>query len=257
MDISKFRSMRKTPGILAFAVKNNTAELLIYDVVGEDWFGDGVSAKGVAEQISGLPSDVDTILVRINSPGGEIFEGVAIMNALLKFEGNVKVQIDGLCASIASVIAMAGKEISMAETALLMIHNPWTMTAGDAADLRATADLLDKVRMSSMVPAYGRSGMTSEQIIAVMDEETWYSAAEAKAAGWVDSVVELSGRASAQASYDLTGFKHAPKASFELPKESGNPPEPTQNDDISARLKAKALIIAAKRAENLRLAELS
>lgn len=212
MDISKFRNMRQKPGILALAVKDTTAELLIYDVIGEDFFGDGVSAKGVVQQLKGMPDTVETVLVRINSPGGDVFDGVAIMNALLGFKGTVNVQIDGLCASAASVIAMAGKTISMAESSMLMVHNPWVMSIGDANDMRATADLLDKIRMGTMLPAYARSGMTAEQITAVMDAETWYTAAEAKEAGWVDAILELPAKPAAKAKYDLSAFKHPPAA---------------------------------------------
>lgn len=212
MDFSKFKSMRQKKGVLALAVKASVAELLIYDVIGEDWFGDGVTAKGVVQQLASLPAEVDTVLVRINSPGGDVFDGIAILNALLQFKGTVNVQVDGLCASIASVIAMAGKTISMAETATLMIHNPWTLAVGDANDMRATADLLDKLRGGSMLPAYARSGLSSEQLTAIMDAETWYTAAEAKAAGWIDQVLAMPTRASAHAKYNLSAFRHPPAA---------------------------------------------
>ena len=213
MDFSKLANMRKERGLLAVAVRSNVAEILIYDIIGEDFLGEGVTAKGIVQELAALPQSVDTILLRINSPGGDVFDGIAIMNALLQQNRTVKVQVDGLCASIASVIAMAGSTITMAATAQLMIHNPWTLSMGDASDLRKTADLLDKVRDASMLPAYARSGKTPAAIKAIMDAETWYSADEAKQAGWADQVLDMPARtAAAHTKYDLSAYKHAPAA---------------------------------------------
>ncbi len=259
MDLKKFRSMRQKPGVLALSVKDMTAELLIYDIVGEDWYGEGLTAKSVVQEIAALPPEVDTITVRINSPGGDVFDGVGILNALLAFRGTVNVQIDSLCASIASVIAMAGKRITMAETAMLMIHNPWTIEVGDANDFLKAAETLNQVRAGTMLPAYARSGLSQEQIIAIMDAETWYTAAQAKEAGWVDAITELPAKAGAHAKYDLSAFKHAPVKSLG----DENEPENTLNlDEIatkSAENAAKGQLVARSRARSreldLRLAE--
>jgi len=134
---------------------------------------------------------VDVLNVYINSPGGDVFDGVAIYNILQRHRAKVVVEIDALAASIASLIAMAGDEIRMAENALLMIHNPWGFVIGDVNDLRKAIEDLDKIKDSAILPAYvSQSGMDEKEISKLMDEETWLSAAEAKEYGFVDTIVE-------------------------------------------------------------------
>jgi ATP-dependent Clp endopeptidase proteolytic subunit ClpP len=162
--------------------KSGEVELSIYDEIGAF----GIGAK---EFIAELREYKDQhVHVRINSPGGEIIDGSAIANALNRHEGGVTVHIDGLAASMASYIAMSGKPTYMSENALLMIHNPWTLAAGEADDLRKQADLLDTMK-SALVRGYQRkSGMPAEEISKLMDEETWLTALEAAALGFVDAI---------------------------------------------------------------------
>lgn len=275
------RRFNKNTGVFAVSRKKNVAEVLIYDEIGASFWGDGLSAKAFVTVVNDLPEEIDTILVRVNSPGGDVFDGVAIYNALKQFRGAVEVQIDGLCASIASVIAMAGTKVTMAETATLMIHNAWTLAAGDSSDLRKTADLLDKVRDNSMLPAYARSGKTPEEIVAIMADETWYSAAEAVEAGWVDSILELpvQEKAAAHARYDLSAFKHPPAALVKAETDCTCPCAPCVDGNCvdcsdpgcqcegctcdaamgasaaAAKIQQSALIAVAVRDRNLRLAE--
>ncbi|MCK5219101.1 Clp protease ClpP, partial [bacterium] len=117
-------------------------EILIYDQIGEDWFGDGVQAKKFAEELRDL-GDIETIELRINSPGGSVWDGNAIYNTLRGHKATVNVTIDGLAASIASVIAMSGDTITMPENALMMIHNPATIAFGEAEEMRKAANMLD------------------------------------------------------------------------------------------------------------------
>jgi ATP-dependent protease ClpP protease subunit len=162
--------------------KSGEVELSIYDEIGAF----GIGAKEFIAELREYKGH--HVHVRINSPGGEIIDGSAIANALNRHEGGVTVHIDGLAASMASYIAMSGKPTYMSENALLMIHNPWTLAAGEADDLRKQADLLDTMK-STLVRGYQRkSGMPAEEISRLMDEETWLTALEATALGFVDAI---------------------------------------------------------------------
>jgi len=167
-------------------------EVLLFDTIGEDaWTGSGVTSKQFAEDLRAA-GDVDSIKVRINSGGGDCFQGLAIYNALLGNRASVSVVVEGLCASIASVIAMAADRgaISMAANSLWMVHLPYTITAGNAEDLRKMSDLLDKMT-DSMALAYQRhTPKTKAQILDMMRAETWLNASEAIAAGLCDSVID-------------------------------------------------------------------
>jgi ATP-dependent protease ClpP protease subunit len=161
------------------------AEILIYDPIGGGFFGDGVTAKRFVDDLEGL-GDVRDILVRINSPGGEVFDGFAIFNALKNHPAQVHVQIDGLAASIASVIAMSGDLITVGDGAMLMIHDPWSLAMGDADDMRAAADMLDKVKVGIAQAYVNRTGLDAAEIDAMMTAETWFTADEAVAQGFAD-----------------------------------------------------------------------
>ena len=163
---------------------NNETTVTLYDEIGA--FGAG-SKEFLADlgKLSG-----QHIHLRINSPGGSVVEGTAIYNALRRHEGGLTVHIDALAASMASVVAMSGSPVFMADNALLMIHNPWTVSMGESKDLRKEADLLDKLK-STLVNAYVRkTGMDAEEIAKMMDEETWLDAVEAVALGFADAIEE-------------------------------------------------------------------
>lgn len=167
--------------------KEKSADIYIYQDIGEGWF-DGFTAKDFADNLKKM-GEVDTLNVFINSPGGDVFDGVAIYNILKRHKAKIIVEIDALAASIASVIAMAGNTIRMADNALMMIHNPWGFVIGDAKEMRKAADDMDKVRDFSILPAYVKqSGMEEDDLIKMMDDETWMSAAEAMEFGLVDEI---------------------------------------------------------------------
>jgi len=166
--------------------KEKSADIWIYEDIGDYFFG-GLSAKSFADEIKKI-GDVDTINIFLNSPGGDVFDGVAIYSILKRNKANVIVEIDGLAASIASVIAMAGDEIRMSENAMMMIHNPWGVVSGDATDMRKFADEMDKIRDASIMPAYRRTGMDDKELSDMMDAETWMSATEALEMGFIDEI---------------------------------------------------------------------
>lgn len=183
----------------------DTAEVLIYEQIGESFWGGGVSAKQFAEDFAAITAP--NINVRINSPGGSVFDGQAIFNAIDRHPSKVTTHIDGLAASIASVIALAGDEVVMASNALYMIHDPWAAAVGDASEMRKTADLLDKIA-GQLVDTYAaKSGQEPAYIAEAMHAETWYTAAEALDLGLVD---RIAGETSEDpgASFDMTPFNY-------------------------------------------------
>lgn len=203
------------------AAGKTVAELRIYDDIGF-W---GTTAKAFVNELDAVAKDADEILVAVNSGGGDVFDGFAIYNALRRYSGKVTARVDGIAASAASLVVMAGDTIVMPENAMMMIHNAWTIAAGDAAQMRKTAELLDKTR-DGIVAAYrNKCGLTDDEIVAMMDAETWMTASEAKDRGFADQIeapVKL--QASVRTGELLARFEHTPEAllkALEAP-----PPEP-------------------------------
>lgn len=160
------------------------ADIYIYDEIGY-W---GVSAKQFVNQLQAL-GDIKNINLHINSPGGDVFDGIAIYNALKNHGAAITVYIDGLAASMASIIAMVGNPVIMPENTMLMIHKPWGFAGGDANDMRDYADLLDKVE-NILIPAYAqKTGMDHSQIAEMLEDETWLDGNECLALGFADQVV--------------------------------------------------------------------
>ncbi|MCK5445919.1 MAG: Clp protease ClpP [Rhodospirillaceae bacterium] len=168
--------------------KDNSAEITIYDDIGAGWFG-GISADDFAKDLKAL-GKVDTLNVYINSGGGNVFAGLAIHNTLKRNPAKVVVNVDGLAASIASIVAMTGDEIIMAENAFMMIHDPWSVAAGSADDMRDMADTMDKVR-GQLLDTYVKRSSADETVISdMMSAETWLTASEAQEFGLADTVGE-------------------------------------------------------------------
>ena len=180
------------------------AEVLIYDEIGAY----GVTAKGFLAELGALPDGVP-IDLRLNSPGGSVFDAVAIYNALQRHDGEITVWIDGIAASAASYVAMAGDEIVMPENAFLMIHNPSGVVMGTSAEMREMAATMDKIA-GSMIRGYAaRSGRSEEEITALMAAETWFDAEAAIATGLATRMVEPVRIA---ANFDIASFHNAPPA---------------------------------------------
>lgn len=175
--------------IQILALANNRAEILIHEPIGENWYGDGLTSKRFIDDLAKL-GDVKDILVRINSPGGAVFDGIAIYNALKSHKATVEVVVEGLAASIASVIAMAGDTVKMGDGAMMMVHNPWTFAMGNAEDMRKTADMLDQVTEALTDVYEKRTGMKRAELKTMLSAETWLTSAEAVEKGFADSQVE-------------------------------------------------------------------
>lgn len=188
-----------------------TVVLDILDVIG-DWCGpNAVTARGTIAALDAA-KDAKTIRARINSAGGEVTEGLAIYNALSQHPARVEVVVMGLAASMASVIAMAGDTITMAQGSFMMIHNPWTIAAGDGDDMRHAADFLDKLR-DSLVGIYAtRTKKPAEAIATMMADETWMKAEEAVTEGFADKVEGKKPAAAQGLAYAaLTDFTKVPE----------------------------------------------
>lgn len=197
-----------------------TAEISIFDEIGM-W---GVTAKQFISDLKAL-GDVKDILLSINSPGGSVFDGLAIYNALRSSGANVTVKVMGIAASIASVIAMAGKKIVMPENAFMMVHNPLGGGFGYSEDLRAIADAMDKVGESLIATYVARTGKSAEEVKALLDAETYMSAEEAVSLGFAD---ELQPAFSIKASFELDRLPENVRIAFENSQQDPQPePEPT------------------------------
>jgi ATP-dependent protease ClpP protease subunit len=184
-----------------------SAEIYIYGNIGDKWDENGVIAADLVRELAAL--DADTLTLRINSYGGSVPDGLAIYNALKRHKASIDVQVDGVAISCAGYIAMAGDTITMAENAMLMIHAPWGVAMGNAADLREQADMLDKYAAAMATSYASKSGKPAEACLALLSDgkDHWFTAAEAQAEGFADHVgpaVQVA--ASIAKSYDLSRF---------------------------------------------------
>jgi ATP-dependent Clp protease, protease subunit len=196
------------------------AEIMIYDVIGWPF----VDADTFVRDLNRL--NVKDITVSINSPGGDVFDGTAIYNALKNHPANITTRIDGLAASMASIIALAGDRIEMAENAYYMIHNPWSFAIGDEYDMHKEAELLRKIGGTLAGTYAARTGATQEESKALMDAETWFTGTEAAESGFVDKAINTS---PVSASFELGMYANAPNKLKSTPRGYSNEP-PTERE---------------------------
>ena len=184
------------------------AELLIYGDIGESWWGESVTAIDVVRQLAEL--DVDEITVRINSYGGAVSDGLAIYNVLKNHKATIKVCIDGVAVSIASLIAMAGDMVNISENALFMMHAPWGGAVGNSKEMRDYADVLDTYALAMASSYVRKSGQDHQTIMDMLTDgaDHWYTASEAVDSGFADLIVEE--EMAAAAGFDKSKF--APSA---------------------------------------------
>ena len=165
-------------------------ELILYgDISSYTWWGDEVTPKQFKEDLDAL-GDISVLNIYINSGGGDVFAGQAIHSMLKRHKAYKTVYVDGLAASIASVIAMAGDKIIMPKNAMMMIHNAWTITVGNKEELRKMADDMEKVDASILATYVAKTGLPDDEITAMMDAETWLTADEAVEKGFADELEE-------------------------------------------------------------------
>lgn len=247
---TKVRSpfQRMKPANIVASVNEDEAEIVLYDEIGGWW---GVTAEQFRQELAGISAK--TIHLRINSPGGSVFEALAMYNALREHEARVISHVDGLAASAATVVALGADEVHMAANAFFMIHEPWVLSMGNADQLRKDADLLDKIT-GSIVGMYRQKTQASDdEVREWMEAETWFNADEAKAAGFVDLIdngEEEDLAAEAAALFDLSIYSKVPDA---LRARGSEPTEPTTRElekalrDAGLSRAAAARMVAAGR----------
>ena len=168
-------------------VTSSGSELILDgSISNETWFGDEITPQLFRDELNAHTGD---ITVAINSGGGDVFAGLSIYNALINYDGTVTVRVDGLVASIASIIAMAGDKVIMSAGSMMMIHNPWVATTGNAKELEKSIEVLKGIQ-DSIVPIYvAKTGLSEERVIEMLDAETWLTAEEAVDLGFADEAL--------------------------------------------------------------------
>ncbi|KZK96331.1 ATP-dependent Clp protease proteolytic subunit [Pseudovibrio sp. Ad5] len=179
-------------------------EVLVYDQIGS-W---GISSESFAQRIKSL--DADIIHMRLDSPGGDVFQARAMKTTLEQIDARVIVHIDGVAASAASYLMLGGDEIVIAKGAMVMIHNAWSFTIGDAKEHEKSAHVLEKIDSSIRYDYAKKTSKSEDEFRTMMDEETWFDADEALEIGLVDRVFEKDGGANNR--YDLSIYENTPAA---------------------------------------------
>ena len=194
---------RWNPGVRA-AAEEGDRTISVYDAIGYDyWTGEGVTAKRVAAALRSMGAG--PVIVNVNSPGGDMFEGLAIYNLLREHDGEVTVKVLGLAASAASIIAMAGDTVQIARAGFLMIHNAWVLAVGNRNDLREYADFLEPFDRAMADIYAAHTGQDRKAMAKLMDAETWIGGSEAIEQGFADELLpsdqveQKSGKAAASA----------------------------------------------------------
>lgn len=185
-------------------------ELLLYGEISDyTWWGDEVTPKQFKADLDALGA-IDRLDVFINSPGGDVFAGQAIYSMLKRYKAEVYVYVDGLAASIASLVAMAGDKVIMPKNAMMMVHSPWTIAMGNAQEFRRLADDMDKIR-DSMIGAYAeRSELTNDEVVELLDAETWLSAQDCLEYGFCDELEESKQLAACADAGYYSRYHHTP-----------------------------------------------
>lgn len=215
------------------------SEILIFDYVG--WpFNDP------RDLIAAL-ADINDVTVRINSPGGDVFDGMAIYNAFNSHKGTVTTRIEGLAASMASVIAMAGKKRQAYDNTMIMIHSAWAYSAGNQFDLREIIDVLEKIDSNLLNVYHEKSKVGKRELADMMKATTWLNTKEAKEKGFIDSIIDGKG---AKASFDLSIFANVPDSLINDDELTERDAEKALRDAGFSRSKAKAML-AGRQTSNI------
>lgn len=190
-----------------FKAKGTRAEIWLYDQIGASFFGDGITAKAFQKELTAL-GKVSTINLRVNSPGGDVFDGFAIYNQLKQHPARIEVDVDGVAASIASIIAMSGDEIRMAKNSLMMIHDPAGFAAGGESEMLRVAALLKTIKGNLAATYVDRTGNAKPKVEEWMSDETWFTAEQAAQHGFADKITEES---RVTACFDYKNFRNVPE----------------------------------------------
>jgi len=194
-----------------FRFENKAGEdsttVYVYDEIGY-W---GVTAKEFCDALNGVATSV--INLKINSPGGDVFDGMSLYNAFANHPGGVTVRIEGLAASMASIVAMGGRKVEAYQNTMFMIHNAWTVAGGDHNAMREIAEIIEKISGQMLEVYTGKTKTGKKDMKQMMDDETWMTAGEAEAKGFIDTVLN-SGKG-AKGQFDLSMFANVPEGIVE------------------------------------------
>lgn len=220
MQLLKDNARAEGPAAIRMDATATEAHVYVNDVIDSYW---GASAAALITALAGLGEQ--TVHMHINSPGGDVFEARAMAAAIVAHPGTVISHIDGICASAATYLALAGNEVRMTDGGLFMIHNSWTFAYGNKTELRDTAALLEKIDGTISSDYMRKTGASAEQVQAWMDATTWFTAQEALAAKFIDAIDANTKQAdkSAKAHWNLSAYPNAPKL-----------PDPAPEEDLTA-----------------------
>lgn len=229
------------------ALASGATEINIYGEIGF-W---GVTADEFKRALNG--ASTNRIQLNINSPGGDVFDGIAIFSDLVDHPATVDVRVTGLAASAASLIAMAGDTVTIAEHAFFMIHNAWTLSVGNKDALVKDAEVLALID-EQMASRYSqRTGMDVSEVVDMMDNETWLNSSDAVDMGFADDTVSTDSDTEAKAAFDLSSFKNVPRALKALKrsakakaKDGGTHIAPASTAEELSSLRAALEALAAK-----------
>jgi ATP-dependent protease ClpP protease subunit len=259
--------------VLAFSVRaqaDGALDLEVYDEIGEGWGGEGVTAKSILQKLSAA-GKLNTIRMRINSLGGNVFDGLAIYNLIRDRADKgtaVEVDVDGIAASAASIVAAGGTTIRLAANAFMMIHNSWNITAGNAEELEKHAEVLRKIDVS-MARTYAEcsarrgKNVTEARFAELMSAETWLTAEQAVELGLADAVAPAMRAAACLRPEDAARFRNVPRNLITAAAEPPQQPPPEAHETMSTKLiealgaktEEEALQIAAKAISTITAAE--
>ena len=210
------------------AAADKSAEVYIYgDIVSDKWSDTDITAASFNESLKEL-GEVDTLNIYINSYGGSVFQGQAIYSILKRHSAHKNIYIDGIAASIASLIAMAGDTIYMPENAMMMVHRPWGVVIGNAQDMRKEADALDRI-LSAMIPAYmAKVGQKTDEftLLELVDAETWLTAEDAFKYGFADEITKEQAVAASASREIIDRYTNMPETAKALLKKEAKSKEP-------------------------------
>ncbi len=210
MQLLRDNARNESPKALRAEAADNCVDIYVYDVIDPYWGATAASLLDALKAAAGAP-----VCLHINSPGGDVFEARAMAAAIASYSGPVEACIDGVCASAATYLALAAAQVCMVEGGLLMVHNSWTIAYGDKTALRSTADLVEKIDGTIAADYMRKTKCSAEQVAAWMDAETWFTAAEALAAGFIDAIEPNTQQGDAaepaSARWNLSAYANAPK----------------------------------------------
>lgn len=229
----------QAPAIRADA-SGDVGHVYVYDVIDSNW---GASATALVDALAGMKGK--PIALHINSPGGDVFEARAMVSAIRAHGAPVTTYIDGLAASAATYLALAGDEVHITDGGMFMVHNSWTLAWGNKTELRSTAELLDKIDGTIASDYMRKTKASAEQVTQWMDAETWFTAQEAMDAGFVDSIDGGADAPSAMNRWNLSAYANAPKLDEPPPKH--DPADLAAQADRQSRLNRSRFALLTSR----------